>query len=276
MATDYQQLSGPNDQRAKRSDSGSTCCLATIAVVVCLGLLGSPSRARAVVILPDLAPGSQYHIVFVTSGLTTATSSAMAHYNNFVTQQAGSSEGQLEGLPAGLTWSAIVSTGDVNDGSPFIAARDNIGGPSDLPIYNTNGQLVANGTADLWDASLDSPINYNQWGDEENYGRVWTGTGTDGGIARVPTGYPRSLGMTWVYGGVSNQVDYDWVAGDTWRVYSGTLGAVYGFSSPQTVPGAVVPEPSSLLTFAGPMLILFVFSGYVRRRRNIRAVVGRP
>jgi hypothetical protein len=44
--------------------------------------------ARAGIILPDLAPGTEYRLVFVTQGGMAATSSAISDYNIFVSGQA--------------------------------------------------------------------------------------------------------------------------------------------------------------------------------------------
>ena len=83
--------------------------------------------AAAIVIPPpDLNPGDQYRLVFVTSDATTANSDDIATYNSFVNSQA--STVSSTGFPTS-GWAAIVSTTTVD-------ARDNTGtnGVTGVPI----------------------------------------------------------------------------------------------------------------------------------------------
>jgi hypothetical protein len=60
---------------------------------------------------PGLSPGDQYHLIFLTSGTRDATSSNIADYDAFVTDQANLSP-VLAAL--GTTWRALGSTGTAN------------------------------------------------------------------------------------------------------------------------------------------------------------------
>jgi hypothetical protein len=69
--------------------------------------------AQAAIVIPPtgLAPGSQYRLVFTTSGTRDAISTNIDDYNTFVTTQANQSSA-LTAL--GTTWTAIVSTFSTN------------------------------------------------------------------------------------------------------------------------------------------------------------------
>ena len=109
--------------------------LGTFAVVLgCASFLLHPTQL-AVRCYPDLPPGSQYQLVFVTSDATTAESTNIADYNSFVRQEAA----QNSSLPA-ATWNVVASTATVN-------AVNNALTYSSIPIYNTHGQLVASGSS---------------------------------------------------------------------------------------------------------------------------------
>ena len=77
---------------------------------------------------------------------------------------------QLVGSKLGGTWKAIVA---VNRYSPVRKIAIN------APIYNTNGDKVADGTTDLWDGSLDNAIEYDENGQSRSV-LVWTATQNGG------------------------------------------------------------------------------------------------
>src|ERR1700678_176359 len=113
-----------------------------------------------------LSPGEQYRLVFVTSDTTTATSTNIADYNAFVTTEANA-DPQLAAL--NVAWAALASTSSVD-------AYENIGGAFTTPIYNLDGQLVADGSSGLWGGNnLADPIDVDQYGDLLQ-ANVWGGT----------------------------------------------------------------------------------------------------
>ena len=81
-----------------------------VSLVVSWTCAANVRQVSADVILPNLPSGSEYELVFVTSGGTSSTSSNIDDYNTFVTQQAALSSS----LPTGLTWRAVGSTATVN------------------------------------------------------------------------------------------------------------------------------------------------------------------
>jgi hypothetical protein len=116
------------------------------------------AQAALVVVPADLAPGTQYRLVFVTNGTRDATSFDINDYNTFVTNQVTGSALATQLTTAGfnlgtITWKAIAST-QAGGSSTGVTARDNTGtNPSStgVPIYLIDGNRVANNNADLWD-----------------------------------------------------------------------------------------------------------------------------
>ena len=214
-----------------------------------LSIIGSGALAGVVTLPPQLQPGDQYRLVFVTNGTRNASSQDIEVYNTFVQNQALLSA-ELAGL--GINWHVIGSTLSVN-------AKDNTGTFAGVPIYNLNAQLVASGDLDLWDGALGNPINIDIYGNVLD-GRVFTGTGTDGtGIENRQLGGPNSFQVQ--YGYCAN-TGGSWInSGDWLGAGEGTALYYYGISDVLTV--AAVPAPGSfILLFSA----LAVFIGCKCRR----------
>jgi hypothetical protein len=223
---------------------------------VALATLGLSGIAEAAIVIPPtgLAPGSEYRLVFVTSGTRNATSSNIDIYNTFVQNAARSSSVLNTALtaagfdPTSITWTAIASTGAVN-----ARANTRTRATDTSPIYRLDGAQVAPGYGDLWGRdSIGEPINRTQEDTVIERSRVWTGTG-GGGETSNPLGVfvdfnPRfgliERGDLWVSAGIALQ----------------SAERFYGISSVLVVPTApttTTPEPSSLLgfiTLGGTML----------------------
>lgn len=229
-----------------------------------LALSASTTAARAVVTLPNLPVGSEYELIFVTSGTITATSPDISVYNSFVISQAALSPS----LPS-ASWSAVVST-------PGIDAVSNAPTYSNIPIYNTAGQLVASGSAGFWSGSLQHAINYDQQGTVSNT-EVWTGTNPVGGSsADFGSVHQFAMGESTPQTGNSNPefVDGGW-SSYYFSASSGSL-PVYALSSPITI--SAVPEPKAWAALIGLGAMGVVGFLWRRRRRGKSAwqpVAGR-
>ena len=130
-----------------------TARLAMVIASLWLGFgVGGGAQAGPVLATPaGLSPGQSFRFVFVTDRTTSALSSNIADYNNFVNADAGGAMSQ--GIH--ITWNAIGSTSSV-------AAIDNVG-QTDTPVYRVDGALVARDTTrgpqGLWSLAILNPIN---------------------------------------------------------------------------------------------------------------------
>lgn len=124
----------------------------------------------------DLAAGSSFRFIFLTSGTTTATSADISDYNTFVQTQASGATYQ----GSTINWNAIGSTTTVN-------ARDNVGGyGTSVPIYLVTGIRIASnlttGSGGLWSGTISSAANVGIDGltISSNPTLAWTGSYSNG------------------------------------------------------------------------------------------------
>ncbi len=189
---------------------------------------------------------TRYEILFVTSGETTATSSNIADYNNFVSAQALTGSGYLSAfVPPGTTWNAIAST-------TTVSASSNAPAPAGIPVFDTLGDLLS---TNLYNSSGTIQINpeaTQSGGTLQN--ATWTGTLPDGGLSLSD-----ALGTdTPIEGFDFNQAQ--WIdAGPT--PMNSSLASTYAISSPINV----VPEPATLALSGSALLGLGLV--YLQRRR---------
>ena len=170
-------------------------------VAVFAAIPGDSSSGAALPVPADLGPGDAYHLVFVTTQLTQATSADVGYYNQLA-QASADSAGW--GASLGLTWRAIVST-------PTVHARDNAPINATTSVYNVARERVANGFADMWDGSLATPIRYHASGAAASFD-AWTGTVAGVGVpgATLGNGEPNQ----WAWCGRPS------VAGNGWTAFS--------------------------------------------------------
>ena len=243
--------------------------VALVALVVA-GLTPLAASAGAIRVPTDLNPGDQYRLAYVSAGSVWATSSNISTYDAQL-QLIANSYAAL----AGLTWQVIGST-------TAVSARDHTGtAPANglgVPIYLLNDTRLADNYADLWDGSIQRPLNVTENGTmvslADGY-EVWTGTAADGSQR---TGY--ELGNTNKHGsptagsgiGYSQNSNYTWISGST---DSHTIGSctpiclrdhyIYALSSVLSVPGTPVPEPSTHALLTLGLVALLV----ARRHRSL-------
>ena len=117
----------------------------------------------------EWAVGDTYHLIFVTTGTTDATSNAITDYNAFVQGDADSQTGAFANM-GNVNWFALGSTEttDAIDNAVITA-----------PVVGAfDSGAVAVDASDFWDFSFPDPNPINQLdGTDKN---VWTGTAAGG------------------------------------------------------------------------------------------------
>jgi len=134
--------------------------LITLFAIAGLVLALAPT-AQADVVLND-GHTDPYRIAFATDrfALTyVATSTDIATYNTAVNAAAAASVGGYPAGPYAADISDIVTTWKCIGSTTTIDAKDNTdtattGGATDVPIYNINGDRIADNNADFWDDAL--------------------------------------------------------------------------------------------------------------------------
>ena len=232
--------------------------LVFFAFVSCAILLSLRADAASLRSPGDLLPGDKYRLAFVTDGRLQQWGKSNEDYNEFVTREAH----RAGSLVADLTveWKAIAST-------KLVDARDNTGTnptlsePNEVPVYLVDGTTrIADNYADLWDGSLDAPLNIDQFGRRADT-KVATGTREDG------TAWPIFYLGRFYYGGWVEGVSA-WTSG--WWVSSNTVltwGPEHFYAMSDLL--TVVPEPTSA-TLVGLAIAAGLWPRRVQVRRNHR------
>ena len=234
-----------------------------ITSLILASLFGATIASQAAVItMPTgLSYGDQYRLVFVTSTTTTATSSDVSYYNNFVNSLA-TTAGLNYIAGQTTTWTAMASVGTTQVGAINVKTNTSTVNGTDgtgMTIYTLNDTAIATSYADLWDGSLPAPLNITESGDVLDTG-VWTGSGQTGGTSSAgPLGSTEDGGNA-RYG---QSQRYSGNPTATWWFNRGGIAQSNSYSLYAISGILTVPEPSStaLLGLGGLALML-------RRKRS--------
>lgn len=206
----------------------------SVIYAIALTVLATTSQA-SLVVPAGLNAGDTYHVIFVTSTRTDATSTDISSYDTFVQNVANAAD---IGSSIGVDWLALGSTATV-------AAIDHLSPlftDTSAPIYNQNGDLVANNFAQLWSGTLDASVGYSEAGVYiSDY--VWTGSTSSGTAASGAT-----LGLANPKLGVSSYTNSGWL--DVATTPNNTSHRLYAVSE-QLV---VVPLPAAIWLFGFGLL----------------------
>jgi hypothetical protein len=203
-----------------------------------------------------LNPGDKFRVVFVTDGEGTGDSADISTYDTFVQNEAASANLQYNGVTP--TWQALVSTADnpATDANDPVNAVDRFNPTT--PIFRIDGVQVASSGSDLWDGTIDNPIDISPT-NATITNIVWTGTGTDGTGATSMSG-SKALGNTNSFdvgppigplttdeSGSTTSSDSAWISSGT--NFDSESAHYYAVSSELTF----VPEPAAMgiLALAG-------------------------
>ena len=208
-------------------------------------------------ILPSLAPGSQYQIIFVTSDLTDGTSSTEAPYNNMVNVDAAPINSLLASAGIhGVSWSAITSTADGT------AASTNApwGG---VPVFNLGSTQINLPGVSLYSGAILNPVQLDEAGMiAPSTQEVWTGS-SEIGIPEFPLGYSLPPGNPEASFGYTFSTDSTWL--DEGPQSQDFECHLYGLSSVITIPA---PEPATLSLLGTGIVLLSGMRLLHRRRRG--------
>ncbi|MCP5142443.1 MAG: hypothetical protein H6980_08850 [Gammaproteobacteria bacterium] len=128
-----------------------------------LALVMSATANAAPITAPTgLIVGEQYRLAFITSGVTPVSSTDIATYDAFVTAQANTIS-ELAAL--NTQWRVIGGTASVNLRDHTDTVPSSVtGGSLGVPIYLLNGVQLVDSYDDLWDGSIDVPLNVDESG----------------------------------------------------------------------------------------------------------------
>jgi hypothetical protein len=229
-------------------------------------LLGLPVTAHAdfTFSAPNLAPGSPYRLIFVTSEETLATSTSISTYNAFVTSVAGNSPT----LPT-TTWTAIAST----ESESAVANISSVcsGACLTAPIYLVDGAtVIAMNQSLFFSGTILNAIDEDESGNTPSGQYVWTGSTSSGlvntGVALGDT--DAEVGNASITtGGNYMDIGFPFNA-NTGFTQSDSSLPLYAISGELTVPErkTSTPEPMS----GSLLLVGGIATGLVRRLRRKR------
>jgi len=199
-------------------------------------LVAGGSMLQADVIPPvGLAPGTQFRLIFVSSQTRVSDDANVSVYDSFINTLADAAGlGVYNGAP--VAWHVLGST------PAPLNAIDRLPNSS-VPIYDMNGDLVANAANDIWSGALLHAIDFTEAGQPLS-ALVFTATLSTGLLDPTLQGFGE-FGDQIV--GNSSSSDSGWI--DFGKSFNMTAHSFYGFSDMITVaapPPSPVPEPSSV------------------------------
>jgi PKD domain-containing protein len=215
-------------------------------IIGTVGLFVTAAPAADIVTVPtSLAPGDQYRLAFVTSTTRDATSSDISVYNQFVDDLA---ESVPELAALNQDWKAIASASGI-DALTNTGTDPSPAGDTGVPIFLLNDTQLVDHYDDLWDDSLDTPLNVTETGASgSGTDWVWSGTSPAGTAyfrlgSDSPTMGDRLVsGSHWIQAGR---------AGDAFSYHLYAMSEVMTIPEPEpiTVPTSLAPGDQYRLAF---------------------------
>lgn len=217
----------------------SICCLFSSSLLAL--------EAPEAMVPHGVKPGETFYIVFVTAANDIGTFTSAKDLNRIANSEADTSNSKGTDDPS-IEWKAMFSHSDGTVQTSNLFSR------TDLPIYNLNGDKVADDAEDMFDGELDAAIAYEQSGYKVS-SLVLTsfsadGKTIDGGLATAdgscPVGLAGHKGAAWAMSGPS---------------YCGSgkgderMGALYVVSPPLVAPGEPeISQQMAVINFLSNLL----------------------
>ena len=219
--------------------------LVLMASLLLIPISGLALDAPASLVPAGVGPGSQFYLIFTTSGVYQANSTNMSTYDAFVNAdaQGGSS---LPGVSS-LTWKALGATSAVDQCKPFIDLTK--------PVYTVTKVLVSTTASAMFlggGTSLQNKVGVTPSGGNPPTNTAWIGCSN--------TGSPlvgNQLGTANPGIGIPSVTDAFWISVGTSGV--GTAQQLYAVSPLLTAPSLPASIPS-LSEWTQLMLALMVIS----------------
>jgi hypothetical protein len=226
-----------------------------LAVSAFAAFFGNGAAMASFIPPTGLAPGSEYQLLFVTSGTTQALNQDVNNYNNFVTNQAALNPA----LPS-TTWHAIVTV--VSPSEVITNAAANAPSQPGIPVYDTRGELLTN-LGLYTENPLDAVPVFDENGLPGPTPGVWTGSTPLGTYPGIP--YNIGADGSGPIQGLNNEaLGSGWLSGSAPN-NPAEFESLYGLSAPILV-SSPTPEPATLTLLTSAFLTAGAF-GVGRRRR---------
>jgi hypothetical protein len=230
--------------------------LVSLASLLLIPTSGLALDAPASLVPAGVSPGSQFYLIFTTSGVYQANSTNMSTYDTSVNAdaQAGSS---LPGVSS-LTWKALGATSTVDQCKPFIDLTK--------PVYTVTKVLVSTTASAMFSGggtSLNSKVGVTPSGGIPGSNAAWIGcsdtgsplVGNELGTANPGIGIPSQTNSSWIAFGNSG---------------AGTPQPLYAVSPLLTVPPlpAAVPTLSEWSQMLLGLMVMMLIGWHFHRERS--------
>ncbi len=186
-----------------------------------------------------LSSGDQFYVMFKSTD-NIAGNLTVSEYNNIVNADAdAASIGPVDGL----TWSALMNhenaAGDTTEQTLSLFDAN-----TTAPVYTTAGGQIAANRDDLFDATIDTVIDFEADGGLGTAGTVWTGSDTAGSAA-IPLG--DSATSADATDGRSQATNFEWIDNGAYTKTT-TTSRIYAVSPLLDVPGPIAVNDAATVT----------------------------
>jgi hypothetical protein len=234
--------------------------LVLMASLLLIPISGFALDAPASLVPAGVSPGSQFYLIFTTSGTIEATSTDMRDYDAFVNAnaQVGTS---LPGVSS-LTWKALGATSTVDQCKPFIDLTKPVYTVTKVLVSTTASAMFSGGGTSLNSNPGVTPSGGTTIGGPPNTALTWTGCESNGSPAignQLGSGIRRT--------GLSIQTNSSWI---TFIDFGAGWQPLYAVSPLLTAPSApaAVPTLSEWAQLMLALMVMMLIGWHFHRERS--------